>query len=71
MKYTCEICNTKINQDDLYADDSGDYHQDCIDKYHYESAILAGIPKSVVDGHTNLSDHFSKEYINFKCNKKD
>jgi len=34
-----------------------------------QGALRAGIPLSVIDGETNLSDHFSQKYINFKCNK--
>jgi hypothetical protein len=33
-------------------------------------AIQAGIPRSVVAGKTKLSDHFSEDYINWKCNKE-
>lgn len=32
-----------------------------------ESALAAGIPASVFDGHTKLSDHFSPEYIKSRC----
>lgn len=32
-------------------------------------ALEYGIPLSVVRGETKLSDHFSKEYINWKCNR--
>ena len=33
-------------------------------------AIAAGIPASVVDGKTKLSDHFSESYINHMCNRE-
>lgn len=35
-----------------------------------EDALAAGIPLSVIDGKTRLSDHFSKEYIDWRCNKQ-
>lgn len=34
------------------------------------SALAAGIPASVIDGKTDLKDHFSQDYINYKCNKE-
>lgn len=30
-------------------------------------AIAAGVPASVVDGRTRLTDHFSPEYIRWMC----
>lgn len=35
-----------------------------------EDALAAGIPLSVIEGKTKLTDHFSKEYINFRRGKK-
>lgn len=35
-----------------------------------QAALKAGIPLSVIEGKTKLSDHFSKEYIDFKRNKE-
>lgn len=35
-----------------------------------QRALDAGIPESVVDGKTKLSDHFGQEYIDHKANKK-
>jgi hypothetical protein len=34
-------------------------------------ALEHGIPLSVIRGKTKLSDHFSREYINFKCNQEE
>ncbi len=34
-----------------------------------DSALAAGIPLSVIEGHTKLSDHFSAEYIAWKAGK--
>lgn len=34
-------------------------------------ALEAGIPLSVIEGKTKLTDHFSQEYINKQCNKVD
>jgi len=68
MKYLkCEICEKSIDADELHSDDSGEYHTRCIDEYHKESAIAAGIPRSVVEGKTKLSDHFSEDYIRSQC----
>lgn len=32
-------------------------------------ALDAGIPLSVIEGKTKLNDHFSENYINYKCNR--
>jgi len=37
---------------------------------HKQRALSAGIPLSVIEGKTKLRDHFSKEYINYKCNRE-
>ena len=64
----CNICDLQIN-DDAHSDESGDYHQSCYDKWMKREALAAGIPESVVDGKTKLSDHFSESYINWKCGR--
>lgn len=71
MKYVCDICTHLIEPDELYSDESGEYHTKCIEEYHREAAVTAGIPRSVVEGRTRLSDHFSESYINWKCNRPD
>lgn len=35
-----------------------------------QGALDAGIPLSVIEGKTKLSDHFSESYINHMCNRK-
>ena len=35
-----------------------------------QEARAAGIPLSVIEGKTKLTDHFSPEYIDFKCGSK-
>ena len=40
-----------------------------IKKYMKDQALAAGIPESVIDGKTKLTDHFSQEYIDMKCGK--
>ena len=35
-----------------------------------QGALEAGIPLSVVEGRSKLSDHFSPEYISDKCGRK-
>ena len=61
----CDICDNHIRTE-LRSDDSGVYHEICYRKHERESALAAGIPESVVDGKTKLSDHFSQEYIDHK-----
>lgn len=56
----CEICNKDFSHDEIYHDDSGSYCVPCIEAYHRQSALDAGIPLSVIDGETKLTDHFSK-----------
>jgi hypothetical protein len=63
----CEICSKPIAADELYSDDSGEYHTACIDKWNQQSALDAGIPLSVIEGKTKLSDHFSETYIDSQC----
>lgn len=36
-----------------------------------ESALGAGIPLSVIEGRTKLTDHFSPEYIRTQCDPKE
>lgn len=35
-----------------------------------ESALDAGIPLSVIEGRTKLTDHYSPEYIRHQCDPK-
>ena len=65
----CDICTKKIVDIDFKSDDAGEYHWSCWENFCKKEALLAGIPQSVIDGKTKLSDHFFKSYINFKCNK--
>ena len=41
------------------------------DYYVKKEALAAGIPLLVVGGKKKLSECFSQDYINWKCNKKD
>ncbi len=34
-----------------------------------EAAVQAGIPRKVAEGKAKLTDYFSKEYIDWKCNR--
>jgi len=34
-----------------------------------QAALQAGIPLSVIEGKTKLSDHFSEDYINWKTGR--
>ena len=50
--------------------DDEDIQDDAYQLSFKRSALEAGIPLSVIEGKTTLRDHFSQEYIDFKCNKK-
>lgn len=41
---------------------------EAVDWYLTQEAISHGIPTSVVKGETKLRDHFSQDYIDWKCN---
>lgn len=64
----CDDCG--VDAHDLRADDSGTYCEACYRKTFVESALSAGIPMSVIEGRSKLSDHFSKEYIAHKIGRK-
>ena len=65
----CDYCNKNITNEP-YIDESGNYHIDCIKESMKQSALDAGIPLSVIEGKTKLTDHFSQEYIYLQCNKQ-
>jgi len=67
--HICEMCNKDILDEDYRSDDSGEYHWNCYDDWCKKEALSHGIPLSVVESNTKLSDHFSKGYIDWKCNK--
>lgn len=39
-------------------------------EWFVQSALQAGIPHSVIEGKTKLTDHFSPEYIRAQCYPK-
>lgn len=73
------LCNTCLDGAPILALDESENHE-----YHEElesectlcqkelkqSALDAGIPLSVIEGHTKLTDHFTQEYIDFKGDKQ-
>ncbi len=65
----CDICKNEIIDIDFHSDDAGEYHDDCREEWFKSEAISHGIPRDVVEGKKKLSDYFSKEYIDFKCNR--
>ena len=74
----CEKCgeatidtdyDTDYDTDSGHEDESGWHCEECWDEILKQGALDAGIPKSVIDGKTELSDHFSKEYIKYTCGK--
>lgn len=56
-----------------YSDNNDGELDDCwtCRAHMRQSALEAGIPLSVVDGKTKLSDHFSEQYIAEQCNPRD
>lgn len=52
---------------DLYC--ANELSNEIYNTWFINEAMLHGIPKSVAENKTKLSDHFSKEYIEWKCNK--
>ena len=41
----------------------------CHKEWIINEAVSHGIPRSVAEGKTKLSDHFSEDYINWKCGR--
>lgn len=64
----CDDCGGTTT--DPHDDDSGTYCQPCRAKAERQAALDAGIPASVIDGRTKLTDHFSREYIAGQCDPK-
>jgi hypothetical protein len=63
----CDICHKKK---EVKVDESGQYCEKCYLAICKKSALDAGIPLSVIEGKTKLTDHFSQEYIDYMCGKK-
>lgn len=66
----CDICEKPLEADSAHSDESGDYHTTCWDEWFKQEALSHGIPLSVIEGRTKLSDHFSPEYINWKSGRE-
>jgi len=67
----CNICNKEIDESQYDTDGEHDFHAQCWENEQIQGALLAGIPMSVIQGKTKLTDHFSENYINYKCNRED
>lgn len=63
MLRVTEVCEVCKKTEATYSDDSGEYCDACIDEIHKQGALDAGIPLSVIEGKTKLTDHFSPDYI--------
>jgi hypothetical protein len=50
---------------------NNDDSEEMTDEEFEKRALEHGIPLSVIRSETKLSDHFSKEYINWKCNREE
>lgn len=76
----CEICTTGNMATCVYTDEDDTEWYICaqcdtkkeaeLRLIYVEGALQAGIPRSVIEGKTELKDHFSTDYINWKCGKK-
>ena len=66
MNDICDKCKQNYS---FYSDESGDYCTICYQFEWVKSALEAGIPRSVIEGRTKLTDHFSQEYIDSQCGK--
>lgn len=60
---TCDKCKVELTEDEYYSGDDGTWCEPCRRDIERQAAIEAGIPASVVDGSTKLTDHFSREHI--------
>lgn len=67
--YFCDVCDDSFKSDYGHIDDSGNYCKDCYKAMQKQSALDAGIPLSVIEGKTKLTDHFSQEYIDSQCGR--
>ena len=67
QRHKCEKC---LSFDVSYIGDDQILCENCYIEFVSQSALNAGIPFSVVQGKTKLTDHFSQDYIDFKRNKK-
>ncbi len=69
------LCQTCLDTAPILTLDAHEYHEsyepDCVrcQSEARQSALDAGIPASVIDGKTKLTEHFTQEYINFKANR--
>ena len=70
MSLRCEVCGRFIAKDSARTDESGDYCIPCAEAIWRQGALDAGIPLSVIEGKTKLSDHFSEAYIESQCAPK-
>jgi hypothetical protein len=68
--FQCEECKLYGTEDDFTHDTETMSCNECYEKAARASAVAAGIPLSVIDGKTKLSDHFSRETIDLMCNRK-
>lgn len=59
-------CIEKYCLDNGIPEEVGDEAYDLASR---DNALEAGIPLSVIEGKTKLTDHFSQEYIDQQCNK--
>lgn len=62
MSGVCDECGV-ASFEDLHIDDAGQFCFDCVREQQRQGALDAGIPASVVDGKTKLTDHFTRDYI--------
>lgn len=66
----CADCGETFPEEEMRCDGENDpICEACYQKWFVRSALEAGIPLSVIEGKTKLSDHWSQAYIDYKCGK--
>jgi len=67
----CDACSTRFDSDGYgRIDDAGAWCARCHTAASRQAALEAGIPASVVDGKTKLTDHFSQGYIDSQTGRR-
>lgn len=66
---SCDKCKVELAEDEHYSGDDGTWCTPCRRDIERQAALDAGIPQSVIDGETRLTDHFSREYIDAQCGR--
>lgn len=66
----CDDCGRYAKREACEMDDAGIWCERCREAQEKEAALAAGIPLSVIEGRSKLSDHFSADYIRAQIDPK-